>query len=276
MDSEPEPSAQQNTPLFTRRQVLRLSGGLLLGLGSGSLVASAAEPSSFRFIVVSDIHCRDERCHPWFHRLVAAMRHHEAAFCLINGDLSEYGQAGQLSAVKEIFGGLGIPLYATLGNHDYATDTGHGPYDQLFPNSLNYQFTHAGWQFVGLDTTQDRQVVFTHIQPTTLAWLDATLPSLDRSKPTVICTHFPLGDAILCRPLNADDVLNRFDGYNVRATFSGHWHGFAERHFQQAVVTNSRCGSWWRHNNDNSPQKGYFVCEATPAGDIRRQFCVIS
>jgi len=258
--------------------MLRLSGGglLALGLGATPLAAAAAEASTFRFIVINDIHCRDERCHPWFRKIVASIRPHNPDFCLMNGDLCENGRTGQLTAVKQIFGSLRIPLYATLGNHDYATDTDHSPFDQIFPGSINYHFQHAGWQFIGLDSTDSRRVVFTTIQPATLAWLDATLPRLDPAKPTVVCTHFPLGRAVLCRPLDADDLLNRFDHFNLRATFSGHWHGYAERRFDHATVTNSRCASWWRPNHDGSPQKGYHLCEATASGDIRHQFYVVS
>lgn len=277
--SDPAGSALHPSSRLTRREMLRLSGGGLLALGLGAPLLSAAasaEPAGFRFIVINDIHCRDERCHPWFRKIVASIRRHDPAFCLINGDLCENGLTEQLSAVKEIFGGLRIPLYATVGNHDYTSDTDHTPFDKLFPNSVNYHFQHAGWQFLGLDSTQGRQVILTCIQPATLAWLDATLPKLDPARPTVICTHFPLGNAVLCRPLNADDLLKRFDAFNLRATFSGHWHGYAERHFEHAIVTNSRCGSWWRPNNDDSPQKGYFLCEATPSGDVTRQFCVVS
>jgi predicted phosphodiesterase len=279
MPAEQETSDSNNASptLLTRRAMLRLSGGglLALGLGAETLISSAAEPAGFRFIVINDIHSRDQRCRPWFQKIAASMRRHQPAFILINGDLCEHGRADQLTAVKDIFGSLGVPLYATVGNHDYVTDTDHTPFDTLFPNSLNYHFEHAGWQFVALDSTQGRQVFLTHIQPHTLAWLDANLPALDRAKPTVLCTHFPLGNAVLCRPLNADEVLNRFDGFNLVATFSGHWHGFAERHFERAIVTNSRCGSWWRVNNDASPQKGYFLCETAPAG-LRRQFCVVA
>jgi 3',5'-cyclic AMP phosphodiesterase CpdA len=256
--------------------MLRRTAAGLLAVSLGSRLASAADPADFRFIVINDIHCRDERCIPWFRKIAASMRRHQPDFILINGDLSDDGSAGQLNGVKDVFGSLGAPLYATLGNHDYAIGNDHTPFNQIFPNSLNYHFDHAGWQFVGLDSTENRGVVFTHIQPATLAWLDANLPKLDRAKPTVLCTHFPLGDAILCRPLNADDILNRFDGFNLRATFSGHWHGYAERHFEHATVTNSRCGSWWRENQDGSPDKGYFLCEATPSGDVRHQFIVIS
>jgi len=265
---------------LSRREMLRLTGGglLAIGLGVSPLPSSAAtaEAPSFRFIVINDTHCRDVRCGQWFHKIAADMRPRRPDFILLNGDLSDDGSAGQLNAVKTIFGGLGVPLYATLGNHDYAIGNDHTPFNDVFPNSLNYHFEHAGWQFIGLDSTQNRQVIFTQIQPPTLAWLDKTLPALDRAKPTVICTHFPLGQAVLCRPINADEILSRFASFNLRATFSGHWHGYAERHFDHATVTNSRCASWWRENNDGSPQKGYFFCEATPSGEVRHQFCVVS
>jgi len=256
--------------LLGRREMLRLSAGGLLAVGLGT--ASAAPSPGFKFIVVNDIHGRDERCWSWFKILAASMRTHHPEFVVINGDLTEYGQVEQFTAVKEIFGSLGVPLYATLGNHDYLTPTSHAPFDQVFPNSLNYHFEHHGWQFIGLDSTDGQGVVFTHIQPATFAWMDATLPTLDHKKPTVVFTHFPLGQAVLCRPFNADDILNRFDSFNLRATFSGHWHGYAERHFEHATVTNSRCASWWRSNNDGSPQKGYFLCETTPTGDVNHQF----
>jgi 3',5'-cyclic AMP phosphodiesterase CpdA len=270
-------TTRPDTSSLTRREMLRLSAGGLAALTlAPSAFASSVKPQSFRFVVINDIHCRDERCQPWFRKIVSSIHKHAPDFCLINGDLCENGLPEQLTPVKEIFGALGIPLYATLGNHDYFTDASHPAFDQIFPNSLNYHFTHAGWQFIGLDSTDGRRVVFTMIQQHTLDWLDATLPTLDPAKPTVICTHFPLGDAVLCRPWNADAILTRFAKFNLRATFSGHWHGYALRHFDHADVINSRCGSWWRINNDASPQKGYHLCEALPTGEVKRTFCVIS
>jgi 3',5'-cyclic AMP phosphodiesterase CpdA len=204
------------------------------------------------------------------------MKQHNPDFCVINGDLSEFGTEDQIAAVQEIFGTLGVPLYFTVGNHDYNPTTGRAAYEKLCPNSINYSFEHQGWQFVGLDSTEGRLVVFTRVQPATFQWLDANLPSLDRNKPTILLTHFPMGNLVLCRPLNAEDLLKRFDGYNLRAAFNGHWHGYAERTFEHASITNSRCGSWWRLNNDGSPDKGYFLCETTATGDVRHQFCVVA
>ena len=43
----------------------------------------------------------------------------------------------------------------------------------------------------------------TKIQAETLQWIDDTLPKLDKQRPTVIFTHFPLGMLTPSRPRNA-------------------------------------------------------------------------
>jgi len=255
--------------------MLRRSAAGLLALGLRASLASSTPPT-FRFVVINDIHSRDQRCIPWLHKIAASIATHNPDFILINGDVANAGLHSQLLPVKEILGALGCPLHATIGNHDYLTDTDHTPFDTLFPNSINYHFQRAGWQFIALDSTQNRTAAFTHIQPRTLAWLDATLPTLDPTLPTVAFTHFPLGEAILTRPLNAPDLLTRLSRLNLRATFSGHWHGYAERHFAHATITNSRCASWWRPNMDGSPQKGYFLCQTTPTQTLDHTFCVVT
>jgi hypothetical protein len=64
-------------------------------------------------------------------------------------------------------------------------------------------------------------------------------------------------------PLNADDLLRRCAPLNVQAIFSGHFHGFTERHFEKV-----------RDNHDGSPEKRWFVCRAA-SGEIRRKICRI-
>jgi 3',5'-cyclic AMP phosphodiesterase CpdA len=256
---------------LSRRQFLRIAG-LSLAVPA---TRAASPPTSFRFAIVSDIHCRDQRCHPWLRKLTSSIRSQLVDFCILNGDLADDGQPDQLTAVKSAFGALGVPIHATVGNHDYDSTNTHTAFDRVFPGCVNSWFEHKGWQFVVADSTDDNQVFWTNIQPRTFAWLDAMLPKLDRTRPTVLCTHFPLGSLVLCRPLNAGDLLDRFETFNLRATFSGHWHGYAERHFDHASVTNSRCASWWRTNHDGSPEKGYFLCDATAAGELRHQFCVV-
>jgi 3',5'-cyclic AMP phosphodiesterase CpdA len=267
--------------LITRREMLRISAAGLVALGLGRATSRAAEieheeVGEFSFAVLNDLHFRDERCRPWCEAIARAIRSHGAEFCVINGDISENGQSDQLVAVREIFAAAGLHLRVTIGNHDHLSDDSQKPFEEVFPNSLNYHFKHRGWQFVALDSTQGQTVFYTRVQKATLLWLDENLPSLDRARPMILLTHFPLGPRVLCRPRNAPEVLARFEKHNLRAIFNGHWHGYSEREIGATKVVTNRCCSWWRNNNDGSPLKGYFLCKAMRNGEIHRSFHVIA
>ena len=111
----------------------------------------------------------------------------------------------------------------------------------------------------------------TSIQPATLQWLDDYLPRLNPRRPTVVFTHFPLGDGVNYRPQNADELLDRFRDFNLQAVFCGHYHGFTERTSGQAILTTNRCCSLKRGNHDGTKPKGYFACEAAE-GKLTRTF----
>jgi hypothetical protein len=261
--------------VFTRREMLRMATGSLLAMGLWPASAlSATEAREFVFLVANDLHFRDSRCAPWFEAVANAMKRHGADFCVLNGDISENGTADQLATVRDIFETLGVPVFATIGNHDYASEDRRGAFEEIFPRQLNYHFEHKGWRFVALDSTQGQRVFCTRVPETTLQWLDETLPHLDQSQPTVLLTHFPLGPRVLCRPLNAPAVLARFRHHNLRAVFNGHWHGFSQREIGHTTIATNRCCSWWRKNNDGSPDKGYLLCRATSEGSITRSFCL--
>jgi Calcineurin-like phosphoesterase len=262
---------------LTRRELLRLSaGGLLtLGLWPGRLRADDSTGArDFTFVVVNDLHFREAACAPWFSEAVAALRASAPAaeFSLIAGDLADDGTSEQLTGVRDAFEKLGIPTFAAIGNHDYLTATDRRAYEETFENQLNYEFDHGGWQFVGLDTTQGVRWKNTTVSSTTLAWLDERLPRLDKRKPTVIFTHFPLGAGVSMRPLNADAVLDRFLEFNLSAAFCGHYHGFTERMARAATITTDRCCARVRGNHDGSQEKGWFVCRATESGEVTRRF----
>ncbi|MEA3188056.1 MAG: hypothetical protein QOD99_1886 [Chthoniobacter sp.] len=258
--------------LFTRREMLRVTTRGLAALGVAPGIALAQrQDHDFRFIVVNDLHYRDARCDDWLEGVVRGMRSHRADFCVLNGDLVENGQGAQFAAVRRIFRELAIPIFVTIGNHDHREDDDRSAFEQAFPNSLNYHFAHKGCQFVAVDSTQGDEVFYTKIAQSTLDWLDENLPQLDKNKPTVLLTHFPLGSGVWCRPRNAPQVLTRFHDYNLRAVFNGHWHGFTHREFEDAQVVTNRCCSWWRANNDGTPEKGYFLCDVR-GGEIERTF----
>ncbi len=284
---------------FTRREALRhLSAGTLLTLGlwPGALRAEGADAGgSFRFLQVNDTHCLTLECGEYLTGVVRQMKTEGADFCLLAGDLTDKGDRRCMETVKAAFAGLNGPMYPVIGNHDHRTPTDCAAYTDAFPHRLNYRFEHAGWQFVALDTTEGQRSEKTTVQPATLRWLDDTLPQLDKKKPTVLFTHFPLGSGtapsasapdsltglmqnlstaivtVKYRPLNADELLERFREFNLRAAFSGHYHAFTECRRGPTVFTTDRCCALKRANHDGSKEKGYFVCDARD-GNIQRRF----
>jgi calcineurin-like phosphoesterase family protein len=228
---------------------------------------STQAATGFSFVVLSDLHYRDERCSGWLEAVVANLRalRPRPAFVLLNGDLSDTGTRAQLGAVKEIVRTLPMPVHSTIGNHDYISSKSRVEYDRLFGRETNFRFRCDDWDFVALDTTDGPGVYRTWITGQTLGWMDDNLPRISTDRPLVVFSHFPLSQNWL-RPLNARDVNLRLQSRNVAGVFCGHWHGLSERSERAMPVSIGRCCSWWRGNHDGTNLKGYFLCHASPRG----------
>lgn len=273
-----ESSTQEQPPAnaLPRRQWLRLSASSLLALGLWPGCArwrDNGHGGSFNFVVLNDAHFQSAQCGVWFEKVRTSIRAHTPRpdFCLMVGDLSEHGNQAELGAMKDVLKSLAMDFHTVIGNHDYLSDTDRSGWDALFPKSINYSFRHQGWQFIGLDTTDGTGWEKTSIPHQTLEWADENLPRMQREAPTVLFTHFPLGDQVRMRPANADDLLERFRPLNLVAVFNGHFHGFTERKLGQTVLTTNRCCAISRGNHDGTAQKGYFLCTAS-GSRIRREF----
>ena len=261
---------------ISRRDWLRNSAAATLALGLWPGCATHRDNGrggEFTFIEINDAHFSSPKCPEFFERVTVSIRVHRPLpeLCLMVGDLAEKGTTAELGGMREVLRGFGIPFHAVIGNHDYVSQTSRAPWDQLFPDSLNYHFEHKDWQFIGLDSSEGTKYEKTSIQPATLQWLDGQLPKLNGKQPTVIFTHFPLGPNTTYRPLNADALLERFRDFNVVAVFNGHFHGFTERKVGETVFTTDKCCSIARGNHDKTLEKGYFLCRAKD-GQITRQF----
>jgi len=259
---------------ITRRAAMARLGkaGLLASVMGGpwlQALANAGRPE-FKFIVVNDTHYMSEECGRYLEGVVHQMQTEGAAFCLHAGDLTEKGGRGHLKAVRKIFAALDVHFYPVTGNHDYLTPTYRTAYTGTCPLRVNYSIRHAGWQFIGLDTTEGQKYYGSRIAPATFRMLEDIQGRLDRSKPTIVFTHFPLCASVRTRPVNADDLVAKFAGWDVRAMFSGHFHGFTECEQGAAKLTTNRCCALKRNNHDGTKAKGYFVCEVQDGTLIRR------
>lgn len=268
--------ASQPAGAMTRRAALRAAAALALAPAVAARAWAGSASDDFHFVVANDLHYRDERCAEWLGRVIAHLRalRPAPAFCVLDGDLSDTGTAAQLGAVRELFRTLPMPVHPIIGNHDFTESGDRAPFEKVFGPRLNFRFRHAGWEFLALDTTQGRDVYRTHIADPTLAWLDQTLPDLSRRRPVVVFTHFPLGRNWL-RPRNADALLARLRGHELRAVLSGHWHGITERTKGTASLSTGRCCSWWRTNHDGSLLKGFTLCRVRD-GRLTHEFVAVA
>jgi 3',5'-cyclic AMP phosphodiesterase CpdA len=243
------------------------------GVWPGALWARDADPGGdFYFAVINDLHYHDDKCAPWFSRLVNHLkqRPEKIEFSLLAGDLSDRGKLEQLAPVRDTFAELGTPFHVTIGNHDYLSMNDRSAYEKIFPKSLNQHFEHKGWHFIGIDSSEGTKLQ-TAVQPHSLRWLEETLPKLDPKRPTVVFTHFPFGPLVIYRVSNADAVLERFKAHNLQGIFSGHFHSLTERKAGNLFMTTNRCCSFHRKNHDGAKEKGYFLCHARN-GNIERTF----
>ena len=263
-----------------RRDLLR-GGAAAVCAALTARWASAAEDArasdTFTFVVVNDVHYLDPRCAPWLSdHVVRRINDHKADFCLIVGDLTEHGTPAQNAQVKDVLKGINVPIHVVVGNHDHqAGSNDRKPFEEHFPGSINYHFEHKGWQFLGLDTTQGHAGSRTSIHRDTLSYARDTLRKLDKKRPTVLFTHFPLGHFMPSRPANANDLLALFADHNLRAGFSGHFHSNTERPWGESLLTTNTCCSFRRANHDFDPRKGYFLCTARD-GKIDRQYVQVN
>jgi 3',5'-cyclic AMP phosphodiesterase CpdA len=248
----------------SRRELLRGGVAAVAAAAIPQWASAAPRQTDFSFVVANDLHYRDQRCGEWFAAVIQSIREIQPrpAFIVLNGDLSDSGTREQLGAIREVFWSLPIPIYATLGNHDYSADGRRENYETIVRRDRNFAFRCHDWDFLCLDTTDGLAVYRTWVRGETLAWVDANLRLLDKSRPLFVFSHFPLARNWL-RPLNADDLMGRLRGHDLRRVFCGHWHGWTERKNKGVSVTTGRSCSWWRGNHDGSKLHGYFLCRVS-------------
>ena len=256
----PEPPSSS----ITRRVFLgRLPpAAALLVAAHGSARAADGGPAGFSFIQVNDLHYFNDECGPWFRAVIEQMKASAPAakFCLLCGDLADDGSHAALTAVKAIFSGLGVPLCAVPGNHDFTSGETRAGYDAVFAGMLNYRFVHEGWQFLGLDSTMGTQFDETLVNDATLAWLVAEVPKLDPRAPTFAFTHFPPADGMTYPPRNGGAGTPA--QAQLVAVFNGHWHGADERSAAPRRSLQPLLRARVRGKRDGSPLKGCMLGDA--------------
>jgi len=240
---------------------------------------------SFRFVVLNDLHYTDEQDKPWLDGIVDQINLTGAGGggrveqALILGDLGELGTEEELSAALQILQRLKMPWHVVPGNHDGPPGRPLGipgggleTFDRLFPNQRNYMFQHKGWQFVALDSSDGSGWQHVSARPETLAFARQAAATLDKNRPTIIYTHFPVGAGVPYTLENGPELLGIFKDQKVPVIFSGHYHGQTRIVQDNVELLTNRCCSMRREIHDGQTSRGYFLCRATEDGRVEREF----
>ena len=241
--------------------------------GCVSRPGSSEATGTVRFVVTNDFHHEEAACDPWMRALFTQVGETEGAeFCFALGDLANSGKRASLESMRDHLRLSGMPTYETPGNHELDESPVSGFYEDVFPGRRNYHFTRNGWQFVVVDTTEGTAYKNVTIADDTLAWLDTHLGELDPAAPTFLATHFPIAADVRMCPLNAEALLERFVEFNLRGTFSGHFHGQTLVQRGTTEMVTNVCVARVRGNHDGTDFKGYWVCDGSPVGTLTRTF----
>jgi len=227
----------------------------------GSISCNRASPD-FSFAFLTDIHLQPElNALEGYKKAIKAVNELKPDFVITGGDQIMdalgvgYDRAETLyDLYTETTTELNMPVYNTLGNHDIfglSVESGIDPnhpeyYKKLFQNKLGktyHSFDHDGWHFMiidSIDKTVDRTYLG-RIDAEQMAWIADDLKNLGKDTPIVLATHIPFISTIRQVRVgsteansegwvivNSKEVLELFQGYNLKLVLQGHLHSLEE------------------------------------------------
>ncbi len=237
--------------------------------------------SQFSFVFMTDIHLQPEsNAVEGFQTAIDSVNKLKPDFVITGGDLVmdalgvKYNRADSLYHLyKEVSGSFEMPVYNTMGNHEIfgiydqrGTLTHHPEYgEKMFEKRIGkryYSFDHKGWHFIILDGIEDtgEGSYIGFIDDVQMKWIKADLEKVDSTTPIAISTHIPLitvvtqlergalepnGKGTVVN--NAKEVLDLFDGHNLKLVMQGHLHYLEDIyaggvHFITGGAVSAR---WW-------------------------------
>jgi len=177
-------------------------------------------------------------------------------FSLWLGDLTRASTSDEMVLARLALQRLARPFYVLRGNHDLQT----GVFEREF-GKLHQRIDHGGWTFLLIDSNPGDK---TPISQPEHDWVREQLKAIAPTTPILLCTHHPLMPHTKSYLIaGADGVIALFEGHNLKACLSGHYHGNQEETVNGILFTTTACLSTTRNNFDGTKPKGYrlFRCQ---------------
>ncbi len=187
-----------------------------------SIVISAIDSNegSIKFLTIGDTQ--------GFTQLFTDMLKHplisESDFVLHVGDISPTGSRSTLEVFSNLSKKSSIPVYSTPGNHDIKESNNTDNYEQYF-GKAEYFFNYSNVLFISLNSSSG---IFSE---SSIVFLTQILNNFPTS-PKILFTHMPLFDPrfgenhSLLDETQANEIISKISGKNVKAIISGHIHLF--------------------------------------------------
>ena len=179
--------------------------------------ADSREP--FRFAYMADIQTGVDEVSDLFERM---NQDSSLRFVVMGGDLVEAGDRNELVVVQRELEALGIPMFATIGNHElFASDS---DWEALVgPRNVHFAFRGTHFSLVDSGSATLDPLVYERLDD----WLDAGAQEVH-----VLATHYPPFDPIGVRQggfrsrKEAAKLFAMLSEHQVDAVFAGHIHSY--------------------------------------------------
>ena len=190
----------------------------------GEVVLSIAPPDAattgpFRFAAMADVQEAIDEVRDIYLRINADP---EIRFVVFNGDLTRWGNSGELQRFQREAKALAVPMFATLGNHELGNS--NPPFHAVFGRG-SFRYLFRGVQFTMLDSASAT------LAPIAYTWLEGWLAE-GRDRLHVVGMHIPPIDPVGTRNgafasrAEAARLLALLAGGGVDLTLYGHIHSY--------------------------------------------------
>jgi 3',5'-cyclic AMP phosphodiesterase CpdA len=267
---------------------------ILAGCQNNKQSQNTQTDDEFSFVFMTDIHVQPERmATEGFLQAIDSVNKLNPDFVITGGDLvmdvlgQNYERSDLLySLYSKCLERFKMPVYNTIGNHEIfgiykesGVEKTHPEYgEKMFENRIGkryFSFDHKGWHFMILDGIEDtgESAYIGKVDTIQMEWIEEDLKKVKPQTPVVISIHIPLVTAYMqviygsMAPneeneivINSKEVLDLFDGHNLKLVLQGHMH-FLEDIYTQGthfITGGAVCAKWWQ-GKEYGLEEGFVV-----------------